>query len=284
MAIQEDEQCCIWFENISGEQNLTYCKFGWGRNFHMKWADHYAHHKISSKSEATWPLCRKSWGPNVLDRFKKETRNFKYEQEKKKFEAKKNIYSKYNLNARPHGVGSTDRSFIWYWCKRSILYDSKFQWVLWIDIEICKICYISNYHEQHKFIVRPSPDKSWKPAFRNTELKKPKRKGANEEEKELTLDEFESLLSEKQRDKLLTMHKFLTLSYEKMFSYPKIIPDKSTCATWDLEIKQDTQETYSKDSHKRIAKQEDHDYYSKALKLPCNHLMHKYCMEECFRK
>jgi len=56
-------------------------------------------------------------------------------------------------------------------------------------------------------------------------LKKPKKRG--EEEKELTLDEFENLLSEKQRDKFMTMQKFLTLSYEKMYSYPKIVPDKS---------------------------------------------------------
>ena len=98
-----------------------------------------------------------------------------------------------------------------------------------MDIEICKICYISNYHQQHKFIVRPSPDKNWKPAFRNTELKKPSKQ--NGEGEELTIDEFEKLLSEKQRDKLMTMPKFLILSYEKMFPCPKVIPDKTTCAT-----------------------------------------------------
>lgn len=78
----------------------------------MKCADHYATHKISSKTDPTCPLCRASWGPNVLDRFKKETRLFKVQEEQRKFEAKKNMYSKYNLNDKPHGVGSTDRSFI----------------------------------------------------------------------------------------------------------------------------------------------------------------------------
>ena len=203
MALQSDETCCIWFENLTLDQNLTYWKYGWGRNFHMKWADHYANHKISSKSDATWPLCRASWGPNVLERFKKETKLFKIEEEQRKFEAKKNIYSKYNLNDKPNGVGSTDRSFIWYCWKRSILYDSKFQWIVWMDIEICKICYISNYHQQHKFIVRPSPDKNWKPAFRNTELKKPSKQ--NGEGEELTIDEFEKLLSEKQRDTVFSI-------------------------------------------------------------------------------
>lgn len=64
----------------------------------MKCADHYALHKINSKTEVTCPLCRKSWGPNVLERFKRETQLFKVKQEQLKFEAKKNVYSKYNLN------------------------------------------------------------------------------------------------------------------------------------------------------------------------------------------
>ncbi|CAI2376581.1 unnamed protein product [Moneuplotes crassus] len=282
MKLQEDEQCCICFEPMSGEQNLTFCKYGCGKNFHMKCADHYASHKISNKTECTCPLCRKSWGENIRERFKREARLWKEEQEKRKFEVKKNIFSKYNLNTKPHGIGSTDRSFVCYCCKRSILYDSKFQCVMCIDVEICKICYISNYHEQHKFVVRPSPDKNWKPAFRDTELKRPKRKG--EENKELTLDEFETLLSVKQRDKLMTMHKFLTLSYEKMFSYPKVIPDKSTCVVCELEINQGTQAQYAQDSHKKLPKKDQHEYHSKALQLPCNHLIHKYCMEELFRK
>lgn len=45
-----------------------------------------------------------------------------------------------------------------------------------------------------------------------------------------------------------------------------------------------TQSTFNPDSAKRIPKTEDHDVYSKALSLPCNHLIHKYCLEECFRK
>lgn len=85
---------------------------------------------------------------------------------------------------------------------------------------------MSNYHNSHKFVVRPSPDKNWKPAFRNTELKKTNKK--DEEQKDLTIDEFERLLSEKQRDKFMTIQKFLTLSYEKMNPCPKIIPVNST--------------------------------------------------------
>lgn len=50
----------------------------------------------------------------------------------------------------------------------------------------------------------------------------------NETSIEITLDEFESLLSEKQRDKLMNMQNFLTLSYEKMYSYPKSIPANSS--------------------------------------------------------
>ena len=78
----------------------------------MKCANLYANNKISNKTDVTCPLCRGSWGPNVIDRFNKETRLFKHKQEQLKFEAKKNVYSKYNLNCKPNGVGSTDRSFI----------------------------------------------------------------------------------------------------------------------------------------------------------------------------
>ena len=70
MKLQHDETCVICFENLSDEQNMTYCKYGWGKNFHMKCADHYANHKINNKTDVTCPLCRKSWGPNILDRFK----------------------------------------------------------------------------------------------------------------------------------------------------------------------------------------------------------------------
>lgn len=45
-----------------------------------------------------------------------------------------------------------------------------------------------------------------------------------------------------------------------------------------------TQSTFNPDSAKKIPKKEDHDVYSKALSLPCHHLIHKYCLEECFRK
>ena len=36
MELQEEETCCICFENLDNEQNTTYCKYGCGRNFHMK--------------------------------------------------------------------------------------------------------------------------------------------------------------------------------------------------------------------------------------------------------
>lgn len=281
MPLQEDESWVICFENLSDEQNLTYWKYGCGKNFHMKWADHYASHKINNATDATCPLCRKSWGPNVLERFKKETRLFQQMQEKKKFEAKKNVYSKYNLNCQPNGVGSTDRSFIWYWWKRTILYEAKFQWIMWIDIEVWKIWYKSNYHQVHKFVVRPSPDQNWKPAFRDTELAKSK---SGNNDSELTIDEFEKLLSEKQRDKFMTMQKFLTLSYEKMFPWPKEIPPNSTWATWELEIKQDVQNSYNSLKNSKSAQNDDHEYYSKALEMSCKHLMHKYWLEEVFRK
>ena len=81
----------------------------------------------------------------------------------------------------------------------------------------------------------------------------------------------------------MTMPKFLILSYEKMFPCPKVIPDKTTCATWELEIKQTTQSTFT-GSKSNIPNPEDHEYYSKALGLPWKHMVHKYWLEEIFRR
>jgi hypothetical protein len=110
-------------------------------------------------------------------------------------------------------------------------------------------------------------------------LKRPKYR--TEEKKEMTLEEFERLLSEKQRDKFLTMHKFLSLAYESMAPVPSIIPDASTCASCELPISQSTQSTFSKPPN---VPPESHDQYSKALLLPCKHLIHRYCLEDTFRK
>ena len=36
-------------------------------------------------------------------------------------------------------------------------------------MEICKLCFSVNYHGMHEFIMRPSPDKDWEPAFRESQ-------------------------------------------------------------------------------------------------------------------
>ena len=82
----------------------------------------------------------------------------------------------------------------------------------------------------------------------------------------------------------MTMQKFLTLSYEKMFPCPKHIEDDSTCSWCELEIKQTTQNSFTKGSKQKLNAVDDHEYYSKALQLPWKHLIHKYWLEEVFRK
>ena len=48
-ALDSEEPCCIWFDEMKNDQNLTFCKYGWGQNMHMNCAQHLVKHKTSEK-------------------------------------------------------------------------------------------------------------------------------------------------------------------------------------------------------------------------------------------
>ena len=47
MELTSDESCCVCFENLKEEDNLTYCKYGCGRNLHTDCIEVWVKHKVS---------------------------------------------------------------------------------------------------------------------------------------------------------------------------------------------------------------------------------------------
>ena len=65
MPLQPEEQCCICYDNMSEEQNITYCKLGCGRNIHTDCMERWVRHKIQNNQNISCPLCRTFLGQNI---------------------------------------------------------------------------------------------------------------------------------------------------------------------------------------------------------------------------
>lgn len=126
-------------------------------------------------------------------------------------------------------IPQNDRSFKCYCCKRTLIYEAKYQCLICEvtylfnraqDIEVCKICFGSNYHECHDFIVRPSPDKEWEPAFRQPiqQSSEDYMKLAEDlKTRDLRADDYQKLLTSEARSALLTLPKYLALVFDKTY-------------------------------------------------------------------
>lgn len=77
LPLDGDEPWCICFEQMTNDENLTYCKYGCGQNIHMTWAKHLVKHKQSDKKQIKCPLCRTNWGENALEELKQECKIFR---------------------------------------------------------------------------------------------------------------------------------------------------------------------------------------------------------------
>ena len=99
---------------------------------------------------------------------------------------------------------NTDKSFKCYCCKRTVLYEAKYQCVVCPDNQICKLCYKGGYHDQHQFVLRTAPDKDWEPAFREAKLPMMNEEEAKKmqeevirklEEKNISTEDYQMLLN-----------------------------------------------------------------------------------------
>ena len=40
-------------------------------------------------------------------------------------------------------------------CKRTLMYDAKYQCIVCPEVSICKLCFGASYHDKHEFLMRP---------------------------------------------------------------------------------------------------------------------------------
>jgi hypothetical protein len=99
MELETDEQCCVCYETMNQNDNLSYCKFGCGRNIHTECMERWVKHKVSNSQEVSCPLCRKDWGRNALEDLKTATKHHKDRERERKMEESKIKYSKKNVMA-----------------------------------------------------------------------------------------------------------------------------------------------------------------------------------------
>lgn len=70
MPLEPEEACCVCYTEMTEDDNLSFCKFGCGRNIHTECMERWVKHKIQNAQKVTCPLCREDWGKNVLDELK----------------------------------------------------------------------------------------------------------------------------------------------------------------------------------------------------------------------
>eukprot|EP00347_Sterkiella_histriomuscorum_P013897 403362939 len=131
MILDKDEPCCVCHENMKNTDNLTYCKYGCGRNIHIDCIEVWVKHKLSNNQQITCPLCRTDWGQNVLEELKDETKKNK-EQAKVIKEQQKQQQNVTNsiMNQTFSNLPQNDRTFKCFCCKRNLIYEAKYQCVL----------------------------------------------------------------------------------------------------------------------------------------------------------
>ena len=74
------------------DQNLSYCRFGCGKNIHVKCALNWVKHKMLQKTlEIACPLCRNDWGRSIVQHLKDLTDEFNKRDEEEIKEESKDI-------------------------------------------------------------------------------------------------------------------------------------------------------------------------------------------------
>ena len=53
MELEADESCCVCYEGMSENDNLSYCKFGCGRNLHTECMERWVKHKTQNAQEVS---------------------------------------------------------------------------------------------------------------------------------------------------------------------------------------------------------------------------------------
>lgn len=162
--MEAGETCCVCCDEMKEAEDLSHCRFGCGRYTHTECLERCFKHNAAGGKQMQCPLCRTNWGDKGLDLLKENTKAWRERKAQKAAETKPKL-------AQPpvstEGLPQNDRGFKCNCCKRQLIYEAKYQCLTCIEIAICKLCFGVKYHPQHDFLVRPSPDRDWEPAFRD---------------------------------------------------------------------------------------------------------------------
>jgi E3 ubiquitin-protein ligase ZSWIM2 len=56
MKLEPEETCCVCHEVMKDNENLTFCKYGCGRNLHTDCIEVWVKHKISVNQKISCPV------------------------------------------------------------------------------------------------------------------------------------------------------------------------------------------------------------------------------------
>ena len=56
MKLEPEESCCVCYEDMKEEENLTFCKYGCGRNLHTDCIEVWVKHKVSVGQKISCPV------------------------------------------------------------------------------------------------------------------------------------------------------------------------------------------------------------------------------------
>lgn len=267
MALEPDEMCCICFNTMKEGDNLTFCKVECGRNIHTECMEKWA------KSQTTCPLCRTDWGPNCIEELKETTKQWKELQRIKRMEeSKQSAKDKRQIQMKEATAAIDNRSFKCKCCKKTVIYEPKYQCLVCPETQICRLCFKGGYHDHHQFVLRAGPDKDWEAAFREgvvppgdpVEAQALYAKVKEElKEREISSENFNMLLHFEGKEEKVPFGKFCALAFMKEYKNPDSYfqMPRTICGSCDLDIQD-----------RSMAVQLHH----------CDHHIHKTCLEDCF--
>ncbi len=138
MALEEGETCCICYDEMAADQNLTYCQHGCGKQIHVDCLERYVRFKKQNGLAANCPMCRAPLGQDIAKNLQKTQKAFRSS----------------SINARSKAIFSADMTAKRFTCRGCLRLtahnvlngDLKYQSVTNPAIVICSSCFKGSAH------------------------------------------------------------------------------------------------------------------------------------------
>jgi len=146
LTLEDEGPCSICFEDMSGEERLTYCRTGCGHNIHAYCMKMWATQKEVQRVAITCPLCRQDWGPKALEYIRKDSQKLK----------ESNSYK--------------ETIHVGYFCKgcsKEPIRGKLYHCLVCSDYDLCNFCFDQAKHIAHSFVCKESVSAQWEVAKRH---------------------------------------------------------------------------------------------------------------------